>query len=129
MAVKNDRFNGAQKPDLNVNFVHSKAYVVKFHIPQRHQTPSLAHFGHAIFDGLLPFCIMYLKGGFARAVPTPNKSITPASIYVLDIGLFLLPLLRSIFPEIHFIGFWSLSQLPRDEDVAEAHLYGVGMPL
>ena len=127
MAIKNAVFS-------RINHIHNQSfllqpYVLKFHIPQNYQTPSLAHFGHVIFDALLPFCVAYLKGAFTRASPsiTDGRIILPgAPIYVLDIGLYLTSVLRTLFPEFLFIEFFKVSQIPMNAQ--SVNLYGVGMP-
>lgn len=71
-----------------------------------------------MLDGLFPFTLAYANNTFQRSIEHN------ASIYVLDIGLYLLPLLQTIYPNLHFIPFTSHSQLPQYYEPID--LLGVG---
>jgi hypothetical protein len=124
-------------------------YVLRFNLPQKYHTPTLAHYGHVrhssllpsltlftslllssirfseilfcsqtMLDGLFPFTLAYSNNTFHRSVEHN------ASIYVLDIGLYLLPLLQTVYPNLHFIPFTSHSHLPQYYEPID--LMGVG---
>jgi hypothetical protein len=71
-----------------------------------------------MLDGLFPFTLAYANNTFHRCIEHN------ASIYVLDIGLYLLPLLQTIYPQIHFIPFTSHAHLPQYYEPID--LLGVG---
>lgn len=71
-----------------------------------------------MLDGLFPFTLAFANNTFDRAL---QKKVP---IYVLDIGLYLLPLLQTVFPNLDFIPFHSHSQLP--EYYESVDLTGVG---
>jgi hypothetical protein len=55
-----------------------------------------------------------------------NTSEYDIDVYVLNIGMHLLPLLRSVYYDIRFIEFHRVDQLPKD--AVEIILPGIGMP-
>jgi hypothetical protein len=71
-----------------------------------------------MLDGLWPFIVAYSKGDFSRTA-------SGAPVYVLDIGLYILPLLRTVFPAISFVPFVSINALPVVYEVVK--LRGPGM--
>lgn len=76
------------------------------------------HLCQAMFDGLWPFALAYSQNRFSRWYEG-------AAIYVLDIGLYLLPLLRTVFPNLTFISFTSASAVPSNAEPVD--LTGIGM--
>jgi hypothetical protein len=71
-----------------------------------------------MFDALWPFTLAYSQDTFSRCQ-------LGAPIYVLDIGLYLLPLLRTVFPSLRFVPFSSTDTLPPDCEPVD--LTGLGM--
>lgn len=77
-----------------------------------------------MFDGLWPFCLHYYNGTFDKAIKSSSNKY-PVSVYILDIGLYLVPLFQSVFQHIRFIPFHSITDIPSYHQAV--HLYGVGM--
>lgn len=79
---------------------------------------TLAHFGHAQIDGLWPFLSSYLQGRFDGCT----------SLHTLDIGVFMVPLLRSAVPHIPVVPFHAASQVPRAARPVAVHGHGMPKP-
>lgn len=71
-----------------------------------------------MLDGLWPFIIAFTQGKLSRIS-------VGAPVYVLDIGLYILPLLRTVFPSVAFVPFSSLQDLPQMYEIVQ--LKGPGM--
>lgn len=72
-----------------------------------------------MFDALFGVAVAYAENVFV----SPSQSPT---LYVLDIGLYLVSALRELFPEFTFIPFSSLAAVP--SYAAPIDIYGIGMP-
>ena len=73
-----------------------------------------------MLDGLYPFTLAFANGTFWRSEKYG------AEIFVLDIGLYLIPLLRTVFPDLSFRPFHSIDDLPRHYESVD--VYGLGFP-
>jgi len=77
---------------------------------------TLAHWGHAQVDGLWPFTAAFLKGKFDQCT----------SVYVLDLGIYMVPLLNASFPSLRIMPFNDVAQLPPSP--RPITIVGHGMP-
>lgn len=80
---------------------------------------TLAHFGHAQIDGLWLFLSSYLQGRFDSCT----------SLHTLDIGVFMVPLLRRAVPHIPVVPFHAASQVPRAARPVAVHGHGMPKPI
>ena len=71
-----------------------------------------------MLDGLWPFALAYSNGQLDRCHQG-------APIYVLDVGLYMLPLLTATFPQLSFVPFYRIDDLPPVYEVVT--LRGPGM--